>query len=481
MTREDLLVMPMWCDPERKTIRLSWDAIHVGLLLADADGIAYVTDEGVVMAHHRSEFGVEWMRGGWMLGSRFELHTPAGSYRCYLNRPHNTAPRLHPGLVEDILGTIAAGGDMLGGVNDALGMAGDLASVAGDVLALAGVLTGAYTGARNAEALRSLLAGPAPADSGRIRVPVTFAFDEEVEWSQAVGFNADGTLLVSTHSDMSVRLWDLETGVAIWEIEGQESHELSLMDVAVAPDGALVATAFDEIGVGGVLLWPIDGGSSRTLEHDNGVRVLAWGADGRHLATTCRDYRVRWWDVARGTVVGVMDEDQMVDPMCLALCPDDAGVVVVNLDDEIELWQLPDLRERRVIGTVDDGASAVGLALSPDGTVLALITFEGMLVLFDVATGEINDRIECGEHPATVAFGPTGSIVAVGGMDDLLAVFDLAAGEVLTIEHEAGSISQVTFSPDGRSLAAATINGLEVWDLTEWLGRASRTDEATAA
>ena len=45
-------------------------------------------------------------------------------------------------------------------------------------------------------------------------------------------------------------------------------------------------------------------------------------------------------------------------------------MIVVKLDDEIELWELPDLRERRVIGTVDDGTSAVGMALSPDGKVL---------------------------------------------------------------------------------------------------------------
>jgi hypothetical protein len=153
----ELLAVPAWGDPKRRSVRLSWDDIWVGLFCVDDDRIRYVTADGVVIDVARSRATVNWMRGGWALGSRFELHTPDGSYRFYLNRPHPSAPTPDPSLFNDVAGYLSDGGQLLSLAGGTLGMLGSIAGGAGDLASTIVIMSGARRGIRNAEALRARL------------------------------------------------------------------------------------------------------------------------------------------------------------------------------------------------------------------------------------------------------------------------------------------------------------------------------------
>jgi hypothetical protein len=117
----DVSALPAWCDPKRCTGRLSWDDIWVGLFCVDDDTIAYGTADGVVIELSRSSATVKRMRGGWALGSRFELHAPDGSYRFHLNRPHPSAPTPDPSLFNDVAGYLSDSGQLLSLADRTLG------------------------------------------------------------------------------------------------------------------------------------------------------------------------------------------------------------------------------------------------------------------------------------------------------------------------------------------------------------------------
>jgi hypothetical protein len=129
----EVLVIPTWCDPKRRTVRLSWDDIWVGLFCVDDDTIAYGNAQGIVIEVPRSGATVKWMRGGWALGSRFELQTPDGLYRFYLNRPHPSAPTPEPSLLNNVAGFLSGGGQLLSLVDGTLGTFGSVAGPVGDL------------------------------------------------------------------------------------------------------------------------------------------------------------------------------------------------------------------------------------------------------------------------------------------------------------------------------------------------------------
>lgn len=97
-------------------------------------------------------------------------------------------------------------------------------------------------------------------------------------------------------------------------------------------------------------------------------------------------------------------------------------------------------------------------ALSPDGETLAGSSFRGPIHLWDTATGAEKDvfigefRIGAG---AVLTFSPDGTLLASGSEQRKVTLWDVATGKAkFVLEHvEAHSTSNLSFSPDGTTLA----------------------------
>jgi WD40 repeat protein/tetratricopeptide (TPR) repeat protein len=178
-------------------------------------------------------------------------------------------------------------------------------------------------------------------------------------------------------------LLDLRTG----EVQATLPHKARFGSVAYHPDGKMIATCgYDRL----IQLWDTaTGQQTLVLEgHKNDGIHCAFTPDGDLLLSNDWDWMLRVWDVHSGRQL-------FATPMSYEMyhfSPD--GRIPVRHGDQVQLIRLVRGREFRTLPrhTVAGlGAYATdhnGVALSPNGRLLAVTTKEGTCALVDPATGK---------------------------------------------------------------------------------------------
>jgi hypothetical protein len=127
---------------------------------------------------------------------------------------------------------------------------------------------------------------------------------------------------------------------------------------------------------------------------------------------------------------------------------------------EITIWSAENGTLLRRITNV--AQRTVGLAYSPDGSVLATASGTpgklGETKLFDPATGaRIRTLVTAPDLILAVAFNHDATRIACAGTDNTIRILATATGKLqLTIEQHADWVTAVAFSPDGSNIVSAS-------------------------
>ncbi len=270
--------------------------------------------------------------------------------------------------------------------------------------------------------------------------------------ARCASFSPDGKLFATDKGIPGV--WEVATGKLLRRLEGKHTGYVTSM--MFAPDGrSIVLGTSDDKSI-----WfhdPATGKAIRRLEgHTAAVLVAVYSKDGNKLATGSKDETARVWDLSSEKILRQFAHSEAV--LDVALSPDDK-LLATQTGKAISVWSI--VSGEKVHDFASPGELR-SLAFSPDGKILASATDH-----WDMSTGK--KVWECKDNSGyPTAFSPDGKIVALGGFNGVLGLYDTASGKELpqsSAGWNRGAFTSIRFTPDGKQLITAGNDGTALLDI----------------
>ena len=319
----------------------------------------------------------------------------------------------------------------------------------------------------------------------------------------SLSFSPDGNTLTSVSDDKTVYLWDISTGEQKKTLANQgliteplEPQEI-IEKLFFSPDGSTLATVRSD---NTIHLWDTTTGSlKRTFTSQDTdikqtgnykkIQSVLFSPDKRTVISLTQDtIIIRLWDIATGKHKQITDRTRYFSNFCLST--DGKTLATASMNHTIHLWDLTTRKHKKSIigyhyrdytGLINDHG---GISLSPDGSKLASINLldNNTIFLCDTSTGQHQSLVTDTEkirdlRHSSILFSPDSDTFAVVSSKGTIQLWDantgkykhtlMTQGTTKTPVNYPITISGISFSPDGRTLANVSIDhNVHLWNTT---------------
>jgi WD40 repeat protein len=277
----------------------------------------------------------------------------------------------------------------------------------------------------------------------------------------AVSWAKDSKRFVTASADQTVRIWDAEGGECLqtWRLGPEGSVSVADQQVGVVwphgrSDGLIIS-----LSLSGDINYLTEG-SAQPIKvvqgHNKSITALGVGSDGKGstLSTGSFDGRVCNWDISTG--IGSVVEGQSHSNQVTQFASTAGQTFSVGWDDTLRIIQES---TNNFLGTsIPLGAQPKGISASSGGHVIVALN-NGIAVY---KANQLLSQLPTDFTPTTIA--AHGSLVAVGANENAVQVYSLDnnSGELsprARLTNSTAQISTLSFSPDGKHLAAGNASG----------------------
>lgn len=279
----------------------------------------------------------------------------------------------------------------------------------------------------------------------------------------------DGQYLAITGSDFSAKIWNIASHTVVFEQPGESNILSSFVPALFSPDGQQMAMVYlgginivdvgkwtTAVQIKGIDIWSADYSEDGTLL----ATGLGWGYDGVRIydansgeavntftldtpanrilfsagdtyliasaysCDTClqgQSNGIYIWDFKTGSQAAHIENIRVQDMVLLG----NGHILAVAVPKENDI-RLYDILSGQQIRTLQGHEAALkAIAATPDGKMLASADESGTILLWNMSTGQIDQRADGYDGISTLAFSTDGKTLAVGSTNATVELWDI--------------------------------------------------------
>lgn len=253
-------------------------------------------------------------------------------------------------------------------------------------------------------------------------------------------FSPDGQIIASTGEDNTIKIW-YPNGTLLKTLRG---HGDKVTQASFSPDGKILASASYDKTVG---LWSLNNVQQHILNgHQKRVLGVIFSADDKWLASASRDHTIKVWS-RRGVLLQTLKghEDRVKS---VSFSPTAKILASGSYDKTIKLWHFSSKLPCQELGSANNNVEFFNYPLlaSPCSKILTL-------------TGHTDSVM-------SVSFSPNGKLIASASKDKTVRLWSVDGKLIATLTGHTEWVNSVSFSPSGKMLASASDDGtVKLWSI----------------